>query len=242
MNKQIFYKERNVESTKDCVELLNQYKEAKWKRKTKFNLTYHEYGFETKSSPNLSLIQIKQAVRVFTDGTEFVTIISIKHGTLVCRNLDLSLQKPLIEKILSLSKYYYTFDYGEIWFNPYELKVWINGGDGGIFYSEKPIKEVIKLINNDEFNYNEQRTEDILPHKKLTELKDSMFEAEADPVNYCEDDEGSEKNIYENVYSDGEKTNTNNYILIGFVNDICNYPDDREVGGKSSYSWDELGL
>jgi hypothetical protein len=190
--------DKKIDSTKDCVEILNQYKNSKWKRKSKFNLKPSSYG-----EPHV--------VRVFTDGIEFVTLIYNGSYVLFCKNLDLSAYKPLIEKISDLSKKYYSHDYESVWFNPWELKVWVTGGDGGIYYSEKTAREVAKLYDSGDLF--EEESETPLFHEKITELKDSVFEAESDPQEYYEEDE-------EDIYQDNEECN---YIQICHINDILNF-------------------
>jgi hypothetical protein len=185
-----------INSTSDCLSILNNYKTAKWKRVTKFNL---KSSYQT------------DVVRVFTDGDEYITLISKSSYVLFCQGLDLSKYKPIIDKINSVAKFYWTHDYGNIWFNPEEMKVWINGGDGGIYYSEASAASVVKMWDEGSF---EDTGETPAFHHKVPELKGSTFEAEYDPEEY----EGDEDYDGDNEYK--------NYILIGHINDICNFESD----------------
>ena len=79
----------DVGTTEDCVSQLNNYKQAKWKRKTKFNIKLGEDDSNT--------------VRCFSDGIETLSIIQSEDGAFLV-NFDLSSIKPLIEQIQKLAK------------------------------------------------------------------------------------------------------------------------------------------
>ena len=185
---------KKIESTKDCVEVLNTYKKGNWKRKAKFNLKTSSYH--------------SNIVRVFSDGNEFVTLIYNGYYTLFCPNLNLNEYKPVIDEINSLSSKYYTHDYGNIWLNPWNMKLWVTGGDGGIFYSEDSPKKVAKMFDEDEIQFHGAP----YFHEKISSLKDSVFEAECDPEEYFNEEEHGGDDFYEDMHG---------YIQIGFINDIC---------------------
>jgi hypothetical protein len=189
---------RSVNTTSDCVRVINNhYKVGKWKRKSKFNLTM---------SPDGDL----HVVRVFTDGKEFVTIIDIDGEVILCRNLDLSEHKPIIDKIVELGKKYYTHDYGEIWYNPWEKKLWVSGGDGGIIYDEiKTPQQLVKQMEEDGW---EEFVETPYFHEKILELTSSTFEAEHSPEPYYDGEEIDEWNKDEI-----------NFIQIGYIIDLGNF-------------------
>ena len=186
----------HASTTAECVKILNAYKPgSKWKRKSKFNISKGD----------------KRVVRVFSDGTEDVTLIDNYYYTLLCQGLDLNKFKPLIDKISDLAKFYYTYDYGAVWLNPETLTVWVCSGDGGIFYSEKPKKEIEKLFEEeDEECFGDNEVPDF--HEKITELKNTVFEAEANPEEYYNEN-GDEDDEYVN---EGDR----NYILICNINEL----------------------
>lgn len=188
---------RSAGSTADCTKVLNQYKPGKWKRKTKFNLNVSSEG-----DPHV--------VRVFTDGTECVTIIDIDGEVILCKNLDLGEHKPLIDKITELSKKYFTHDYGDIWYNPWEKKLWVSGGDGGIIYNEtKTVKQLAKQMSEEGIDEYENTP---YFHEKIPELVSSVFEGEHSPDPYYKDEDIDEWNKEEV-----------NYIEIGFLIDLCEF-------------------
>lgn len=195
-----------AKSTADCVEILSIHKKSNWKRKSKFTYKFsHNYSGE-----------ITNTVRVFTDGVEVVTLISTQENTLLCKNLDFSEHKLILEKIQAISKFYYTHDYGNVWYDPYDKKVWVSGGDGGMFYSEEPREFVAKKVSDDDFEWLEMCPDF---HTKVTELNDSVFEAESDPLS---------------EYSLEEEEETQNYILVGQINDVGDLDSDGETDREES--------
>lgn len=120
-----------VETTEDCVFLIQMYKKGKWKRISKFNIKISEDEINV--------------VRTFTDGNEIVSLISTDDETILCL-CDLYKLKSIIEEIQKYSKKIYTHDYGEVFFNPWEMTVWVVGGDGGIFYSDKSQKVIADKV------------------------------------------------------------------------------------------------
>lgn len=208
-----------AETTADCVAILNSHKEGNWKRKSKFNL---------KVSFNMGGTHI---VRVFSNGKEFASLITCEEFTLLCKDVDLSEHKLIIEKVNALAKFYYTHDYENVWYDPYEKKVWVTGGDGGIFYSEEQPKVVARKVEEGTFNFEVQPP---YFHEKIKELNDSTFEAEADPIDYMYD---------EMDFDEDEERENQNYILIGCINDIGNIEcdeDEKTVSLKSKPTIAEL--
>ena len=184
--------ERNTE---DCVNILNQYKQGEWRRKSKFKFSKDD----------------KRVVRVFSDGEEFITLIDNEYYVLFCQGVDLNKFKPIIYKINALSKFYYTYDYGAVWFNPETLTVWVCGGDGGIFYSEKPKKEIEKLFEEeDEDCFGDNEVPDF--HEKISELKNTVFEAECNPEEFFNEN----GDIDDDYVNEGDR----NYILICNINQL----------------------
>lgn len=172
-----------AETTAECVDLINrEYKQGKWKRKSKFMLPA-EY-------------EEKSPARVFSDGNEFVTIRSGEECTYLCPNLDLSALRPLINDINKHAKNFYTHDYGQIYLNPYTLELWVSGGDGGIGYSTKPLKQAAADYEDfDDSNFVDKNFEELIP-----QIKSTRYEAEYSP---------------EYDGSDGD------WIPIGKIIDIC---------------------
>ncbi len=180
MKSKLLYIDESVESTEDCVKLLNEkFKTGKWKRKTKFKF------------PN------KNEVRIFTDGNDIVSIVNTDEGAIICPEIDLSTLRPLIDRIEKVCKKLYTYDYGDVWFNPYEMRLWINGGDGGIEYGETESKFINyrnkwnndTLTEEDEAEYvdAEEKMEELFPELKI------QFEGEHNPYRGYGDEEEVEE-------------------------------------------------
>lgn len=176
-----------VESTADCVAILNEYKKGKWKRKTKFNLNLPYEGVNI--------------VRVFQKDNEFVTLIQTEEGLLFCKDLNLSEQKSFIDKLTLLAKNYYTSDYGALFYNPFKKSVIIVGGDSGVIYCEKRGKEAIKMALKEQQSLSH---DDILPHLKIEGLTTSEIVAEESPEYIAE----GQTEINEEYL---------NYIEIGYI-------------------------
>lgn len=193
----------NAQTTEECVELLNQYKQGKWKRVTKFLLTKGKDYFNP-----------ERTARVFSNGEETATVISVAGDgkfkmTIVCKNLNLSEHRPLIKEIQKQAEKHYTHDYGEIFFNPYTMVLHIVGGDGGIFYSEKTKEEVGRMFmeggeemydSDGDVNFN-------LPTINHIELADEYY-----------------PEIYE-LYGEEEFSVDDCFIEIGRMNDVCSLED-----------------
>lgn len=169
----------DVESTSDCLEILNGYKPSKWKRKTKFKIKLGEY--------------YSSEVRVFSDGTETLSILQTDEDGAYLINYDLNEIRPLIEKIQNLAKKYFTHDYGQVYLNPWEMKIWLIGGDGGIFYSEKSAALLSREIEENGFDCDIE-----CPgfEVRIPEIKATYIEGEHFPPLHedeTEDDEIAEK-------------------------------------------------
>ena len=188
MKKKIF--DIQVETTADCVALLKAYKPAKWKRKSKFNIKFGEDA---------------SIVRTFSDGTDTVSLISTGAETILCV-IDLQTLKPTIDKIQELAKKVYTHDYGDILLNPWDMTLWVVGGDGGIFVSDKTIKEIAKIIEDDGFDGVDDESEESVDQlfSQIDGITHTRIEAEYFP----DDDDENEP-----------------YIKVANAVDICNLED-----------------
>lgn len=196
MNVQLF-EDVVIETTKDCVDLLNDYKQGNWKRQTKFTLI--------KKQPYKS----ESVARVFYDGEEYVTIISSTNSysgdfVVLCKNLDLRVHRDLIKAIQKKAESFYTHDYGEIFFNPYTMKLLIVGGDGGIYHSKGNKQEIArKFIQGEDF---------------YDEFEDVDFEIEG--IVDCEYADEYYPKSYDN-YDGEEVTEEEDFIQIGNIVDLC---------------------
>ena len=184
MRKQYF--SIGVETTDDCVALLHLYKKGKWKRVAKFNMKVDA--------------EDTHVVRTFTNGTETVSLISTDYETILCL-CDLHKLKGVIEEIQKYAKKVYTHDYGDVYLNPWEMKVWVVGGDGGIFYSDKSHKEIAKAIQDGGF----EAFDDEVDFDHIDGIKETLVEAE------CSPDE------------DDENDKDSGYILVGKANDVGDF-------------------
>ena len=167
MRKKIF--NTSVETTDDCVAVLCLYKHSKWKRKSKFNIKID--ADET------------QVVRTFTNGEETVSLISTDRETILCL-IDLYPLKATIEEIQKYAKKVYTHDYGDVYLNPWEMKVWAVGGDGGIFYSEKLPSVITEEFEEEGF----EGFDGDVDFNTITGIKETIIEAESSPDDADEDD------------------------------------------------------
>ena len=162
-----------VISTKECVEELNKHiKKDNWKRLSKFNIKVEYPGY-----PSLTT---NDDCRVFTNGTEIFTIINSEDGCFIF-DYDLSKIKELITKIQDVAETLYTHDYGDIYLNPFNMSLYIVGGDGGVIQSDlSNIKDIIEEYeNNDDINLHEKvcnKVKDLIP-----EITHAQIEAECSP-------------------------------------------------------------
>lgn len=159
----------DVESTSDCVELLNKEIDiSKWKRKVKFNLKAN-YG-----DSNI--------VRVFEGDDRKVSIVSLADGGTALYDLDLSDLRETIQDIQHVAKNYHTCDYGEIFLNPFTMSIWFVGGDGGIGYSTKSPKVYAKELEDGEIDDSNLRSfEEFIPEIKSTKFEAEYFPEEDEP-------------------------------------------------------------
>ena len=122
---------RQPKTTADCIAILNAYKPGKWKRIQKVKLSENE-------------------VRTFeNENNEFYTLVSQEgEDAKMYVDLDFRTILPVVQEINNLSKFYYTYDYGDIWLDPIGMRLLIEGGDGGYSYSTKPKKEAQKELED----------------------------------------------------------------------------------------------
>lgn len=194
----------DVESTADCLGVLNEHKPGKWKRKTKFKI---KLGEESPSE-----------VRVFSDGTETLCIIQTEKDGAFLVNYDLNELRPLIDKIQKLANKYFTHDYGQVYLNPWEMKIWLVGGDGGIIYSEKKPSDLAKELEMGLIEFDE-----ICPgfELRIQEIKGTFIEGEYFPP-LSEDDIMSDVDDYEDNSTDPCQ-NRMEWIQVAMAIDLCNF-------------------
>ena len=154
----------DVGSTADCVAVLNEYKNSKWKRKTKFNI---------RITPEES-----STVRVFSDGAETLSILQSPNDGAFLINYDLGSLRQIIEKLQKTAKKCYTHDYGQVYLNPWNMKVWVVGGDGGIVQSDDKPQDIVKRLEDGDWGDCEF---DIDFSVDATEISDTILEAEYFP-------------------------------------------------------------
>lgn len=123
-----------VYSTEDCLIHLNEYKQSKWKRKHKFLIKAGNKDEEF----NLE-------VRVFSDGIDTLSIIATEDSTYLA-NINMYPLRDLIHRIQSISNKFYTYDYGEVFLDPWSMELWVVGSDGGICYSDYYGLVFLKLL------------------------------------------------------------------------------------------------
>lgn len=153
-----------VETTDDCVSLLNLYKNAKWKRKSKFNIKPNDYASD------------QLVVRTFSDGVETVSVVSDDEGTRLFF-MDLYALKETIAAIQKEAKFYITHDYGDVHLNPFDMTISFSGGDGGIIYSHEDPRKIVKQIEEEGFG----DFDDDLPDFNVAGITGTEFEAEWSP-------------------------------------------------------------
>lgn len=122
-------------STKDCVTLLNkELHQGVWKRVAKFKLAETE-------------------VRVFKDENEkFVSVTTHQYdyaGVKIFLNSDFRVLKEQVATLQVVAKKYFSYDYNDIYLNPFTFKLWCVGSDGGWGYSELSKARVAKIIEEE---------------------------------------------------------------------------------------------
>lgn len=158
----------SVETTADCISALNEkVRKSKWKRKVKFNIVL---GMES------------SVVRVFSDSADTLSIVQGEYETHIY-NYDISKLRPMIEQIQKVAKSIYTFDYGEIYLNPWENQIWVVGGDGGIVKAPISAAKIVKMIESGISFPESYYTIDF----GIPEIKETRVEAEYFPPVTVED-------------------------------------------------------
>lgn len=158
-NKEIFYVK--TKTTEDCIMLIDPLRHEKWKRVSKFTIKTDD---------------AVQEVRVFSNGVKKVSVVS-EHNTTTIFNIDLQPLKSTIEQIQKHAKRVYTHDYGGVWLNPFDMKVWVSGGDGGIVYSTLSPKQICKKLNDGDWDY----FDDNLYFTTIDGITEEIVEAETSP-------------------------------------------------------------
>lgn len=179
----------HVETTEDCLSLIDPFKKHNFKRKNKFNINVGHDQY---------------VVRVFHDEKTDKTysIVSYVRETKVMET-NLANFRDTIKEIQAVASKVYTHDYGEVWLNPWEMKIWVSGGDGGIVRYEGSPKKLAKLIeeNGFELDFDEE-----LGFDNIAGITEEIVEDECSPM----DDEGE--------YNE-------DYLLVAICKDISDYLD-----------------
>lgn len=153
--------EGEISSSEDCKAALNaQVKKANWKRLYKF------------SCGELS------ELRCFKNEFDEVVTIAVNVEGENCAFIGINIQDEL-KAIKKIAKWYWTHDYGSIWYNPWEKSLWISGGDGGYCFSKTPIDG-----DDEEFftDYHHDKTfVEFNKHPETSFIKKVEWEAECDP-------------------------------------------------------------
>jgi len=104
-----------IESSPDCKIILNKHLgEKKWKRLYKLG--------------NLRCFR--------NEDNEYVTIgIACRDDADYCLYVGINIEKE-IKAIRNIAQFYYTHDYGQVYYNPTTNNLHIVGGDGGYIYSK----------------------------------------------------------------------------------------------------------
>lgn len=157
-----------VYSTEDCLIHLNEYKQSKWKRKHKFLIKAGNRDEEF----NLE-------VRVFSDGIDTLSIIATEDFTYLA-NINMYPLRDLIHRIQSISNKFYTYDYGEVYLDPWSMELWVVGSDDGICYSDLSVTKLVKKLQEDGFQ-DEFWGPEIDHSDFIPELTKCRFEAEYYP-------------------------------------------------------------
>jgi len=158
---QIIELEGKIQSSADCKAVLNaQVKKANWKRLYKFACGF---GAELRCFKN--------------EFDEVVTITENGEGV-ECAFIGINVEDE-IKAIKQIAKWYWTHDYGEIWYHPEKKSLWISGGDGGYCFSKTPIN-----MDDEEFfdNYDHDKTfVEFNAHLETAFIQNVQWEAECGP-------------------------------------------------------------
>jgi hypothetical protein len=176
-----------VDTTEECLSLIDPFKQHDFKRKNKFNINV---GHE------------QYVVRVFHDKKTDKTYSIVNHSkeTKVLE-IDLSNFREIIKEIQEVAKKVYTHDYGEVWLNPWEMKIWVSGGDGGIVRYEGSPKKLAKIIEEEGFDFD---FDEELGFANIAGIKEEIIEAECSPTSGNEDE-------------------ADDYLYVALCRDITNY-------------------
>lgn len=158
-------------NSEECVALIEQYYlSGNWKRLHK--ITY-------KGCCNII------SVRTYgTSNNEFCTLVVEEDGnTKLFPDLDFRTCVTLVKEVLKVAKSYWTHDYGDLFFNPYELAIWAVGGDGGWIYSTLSKSEFKKAWDKEEISFDTQEVGyvEINEHPNTKAIKSVTWEAESPP-------------------------------------------------------------
>jgi hypothetical protein len=178
---------KGVESTESCLTLIDPFKQHNFKRKNKFNININHDQY---------------VVRVFHDDKSDKTYSIVTDGR-ETKVMETNLYnfRDTIKEIQAVASKVYTHDYGEVWLNPWEMKIWVSGGDGGIVrWDESPAK-LARIIEEEGFDFDDE-----LGFANIEGVKEEIIEAECSPTSGDEDD-------------------ANDYLLVALCKDITNYMD-----------------
>jgi hypothetical protein len=128
-NQLIIHLTDSVESTEDCKEQLNALiGNKKWKRLYKLG------DIRCFINEDKEVVTIAEGTHaIFEEGEYDETEIEY------CLFVGLDIQAEL-KAIKEIANFYYTCDYGELFYNPYTKTIHIVGGDGGYCYSPTKLK------------------------------------------------------------------------------------------------------
>lgn len=156
----------SIEKTEDCKKALNEALGVKkWKRLYKLKTDTNKYA----CGPEL---------RCFTNEDGLMVTITENGEGNYCAFVGINIEQQ-IKAIKEIAKFYWTHDYGPIFYNPYTNSLWISGGDGGYCYSTSPID-----FDNEEFwdNYDHDKTFiEFNKHPQTAFIQRVEWEAECNP-------------------------------------------------------------
>lgn len=176
-----------VESTESCLTLIDPFKQHNFKRKNKFNINVGHNQY---------------VVRVFHDEKSDKTYSIVTDGN-ETKVMETNLYnfRDTIKEIQAVASNVYTHDYGEVWLNPWEMKIWVSAGDGGIVRWDKSPAKLARIIEEEGFDFDDE-----LGFANIEGVTEEIIEAECSPTSSAEDD-------------------ANDYLLVALCKDITNYMD-----------------